>query len=107
MDDKSQNIPPLNLKLKHPPKKRGLPYLIGGLLVVVVAVLIIFLTISRSSSEKKQAEQLKSEVALGPVVRTASVIVSPPEDSIMVEGDARPYESATLYSKLSGYLRSI
>ena len=106
MDEKSQHTP-LDLKLKHPAKRRGLPYLIGAFLVLVVGILVIILTISRNSSEKKQADNLTKEAALGPVVQTASVIVSPQEDSIQIEGDALPYASATLYSKISGYLRSI
>jgi membrane fusion protein, multidrug efflux system len=106
MDEKSQHTH-LDLRLKHPTKRRTLPYFIGALLVSVVGALIIFLTISRNSSEKKQTEQLTNAAALGPVVQTASVIVSPQEDSIQIEGDALPYASATLYSKISGYLRSI
>jgi membrane fusion protein, multidrug efflux system len=106
MDEKSQHTH-LDLKLKHPAKRHTLPYFIGALIVSVVGALIIFLTISRNSSEKKQTESLTKEAALGPVVQTASVIVSPQEDSILIEGDALPYASATLYAKLSGYLRSI
>src|SRR5476649_372230 len=100
MDDKSQNKP-LQLKLKHPAKRAWLPYLIGGLLILVVAGLIIYLTVSRNSSEKKQADQLTKQAALGPVVQTAKVIISPPEDSILVDADALPYASATLYAKIS------
>jgi RND family efflux transporter MFP subunit len=88
-------------------RQRRPPYLIGALIVIGVAVLIILLTTLRSSSEKKETEQLTAEVAKGRVVRTVHVMVSPPEDSVQIEGDARPYESATLYAKLSGYLRSI
>ncbi len=83
------------------------PYFIGAIIVIAVAALIVFLTMSRNSSEKNQTDNLKAEVAKGSVVRTAHVIVSPLEDSVLVEGDARPYESATLYAKLSGYLKSI
>ncbi|HET6400438.1 MAG TPA: efflux RND transporter periplasmic adaptor subunit [Candidatus Kapabacteria bacterium] len=83
------------------------PYLLGGIIVVAIAAIVIVLTVHRNSSEKKQEHELTSEVAKGPIVQTGRVIVSPPEDSVQVEGDARPYESATLYAKLSGYLNSI
>ena len=87
--------------------KQRPPYLLGGIIVAAVAVIVILLTVQRNSSEKKQARQLTAEVAMGPIVQTARVIVSPPEYSIQVQGDARPYLSATLYAKLSGYLKSI
>jgi membrane fusion protein, multidrug efflux system len=104
MDEKSQNT---NSNQNPAPKKRGMAYLIGILLVLLVGGLIIFLTVSRNSSEKKQTEQLTKDAALGPVVQTGSVIVSPQEDSVQVEGDALPYASATIYAKISGYLHSI
>ncbi len=106
MDETSQNTS-LNPNEKPAPKRRGSAYLIGLLLVLSVGILIILLTASRNSSERKQTESLTKEAALGPVVQTASTIVSPQEDSIQVEGDALPYASATLYAKISGYLRSI
>ncbi|HWF44243.1 MAG TPA: efflux RND transporter periplasmic adaptor subunit [Candidatus Kapabacteria bacterium] len=83
------------------------PYLLGGIIVVAVAALVIVMSLLRNSSEKRQEHQLTADVAKGPIVQTARVIVSPPEDSVQVEGDARPYQSATLYAKLSGYLNSI
>ncbi len=83
------------------------PYLLGGILVVIVAAIVILLTVFRDSSVEKQERALDASVAKGPVIQTAPVVVSPPEDTIQVEGDARPYLIATLYAKLSGYLRSI
>jgi membrane fusion protein, multidrug efflux system len=88
-------------------KQKKPPYLIGALIVIAVGALILFMTTSRNASEQKQTEGLKADLAKGTLVQTASVIVSPQEDSILIEGDALPYASATLYAKLSGYLRSI
>jgi membrane fusion protein, multidrug efflux system len=106
MVDTSQNTS-LDSNVKPAPQRRGPAYLIGALLVLAVGILIIILTVSRNSSEKKQTEQLTKDAALGPVVQTASPIVSPQSDSIQVEGDALPYASATIYAKISGYLHSI
>lgn len=83
------------------------PYLLGGIIVIAVAALVIVMTVLRNSNEKKEKQELTTEVANGPIVETGRVIVSPPEDSVQVEGDARPYQSVTLYAKLSGYLKSI
>ncbi len=88
-------------------KQNKPPYLIGALIVIAVGALILFMTLSRNSSEQKQTEGLKADLAKGTVVKVAPVMVSPPEDSVQVEGDAWPYESATLYAKISGYLHSI
>ncbi len=106
MVDTSQNTSP-DSNLKPAAKRRGPAYLIGVLLVLAVGSLIVFLTLSRNSSEKKKVEQLTKDAALGPVVQTTSPIVSPQSDSIQVEGDALPYASATIYAKISGYLRSM
>jgi membrane fusion protein (multidrug efflux system) len=106
MDETSQKTS-LDSNWKPAEKRRGPAYLIGILLVLAIGILIIILTVSRNSSEKKQTEQLTKDAALGPVVQTASPIVSPQADSIQVEGDALPYASATIYAKISGYLHSI
>ncbi len=45
--------------------------------------------------------------ARGPTVRTAIAKASPSERPIRLLGDARPYATATLYSKVGGYLKAI
>ncbi|HEX5316478.1 MAG TPA: hypothetical protein VFX22_07505, partial [Candidatus Kapabacteria bacterium] len=100
MIDKQTNI------VQSTTRKRP-PYLLGGIIVIAVAALVIVMTVLRNSNEKKEKQELTTEVANGPIVETGRVIVSPPEDSVQVEGDARPYQSVTLYAKLSGYLKSI
>ncbi len=92
---------------EHTKRTARPPYLMGAIVVAITAIAIVGLLLLRSRSEKADTRQLTQDVARGPVVQTARVIVSPPEDSVEVEGDARPYVSATLYSKLSGYLKSI
>ncbi|HEY3876725.1 MAG TPA: efflux RND transporter periplasmic adaptor subunit, partial [Candidatus Kapabacteria bacterium] len=83
------------------------PYLLGGVIVLAVAAIVILMTVLRSSSEKRETQKLTNATAKGPVVQTARVIISPSQDSVQVEGDARPFETATLYAKISGYLKSI
>jgi membrane fusion protein (multidrug efflux system) len=56
-------------------------------------------------SASRQA--LAEGVARGPVVQVAEVTQGPKERLIQLLGDTRPYQTATLYSKVSGYVTSI
>ena len=44
------------------------------------------------------------EVAKGPRVRVARAQLSPPVRKLELQGEARPFASATVYAKVSGYL---
>ena len=48
-----------------------------------------------------------AQVAAGPVVQTESVARITQDRSIKLLGETRPYESVTLYAKVSGYLGTI
>lgn len=50
---------------------------------------------------------LAEEMARGPVVQVATVTQGPKERLIRLLGDTRPYQAATLYSKVSGYVTEI
>jgi membrane fusion protein, multidrug efflux system len=52
-------------------------------------------------------EALAEGVARGPVVQVVQVTQGPNERRIQLLGDTRPYQTATLYSKVSGYVTSI
>jgi RND family efflux transporter MFP subunit len=52
-------------------------------------------------------EALAEEVARGPAVQVATIAQGPRERLISLLGDTRPYQVATLYGKVSGYVRSI
>jgi len=66
----------------------------------------------RMSHEKDSAlaasrDALAAGVARGPVVQTVQVTEGPKERLIRLLGDTRSYQTATLYSKVSGYVSSI
>ena len=44
---------------------------------------------------------------MGPHVRTVEAVQGPSERTIQLLADVRPHQNATIYSKLSGYLKSI
>src|SRR6202035_1609504 len=50
---------------------------------------------------------LAAVVAQGPSVEVATVAQGPKERLITLLGDTRPNQSATIYSKVGGYLKSI
>jgi RND family efflux transporter MFP subunit len=47
------------------------------------------------------------EIAAGPMLRVALITQSSDEHSTTVIGETRPYQSVTLYAKVSGYLKSV
>jgi RND family efflux transporter MFP subunit len=92
----------------NPKKNRNTSVYIGGIVVLAVAILLIVLLSSlRKSSIQAETKTRNESVAAGPFVRVSRVMVSPPSESIILEGDAHPYASVTLYAKISGYLKSI
>ena len=52
-------------------------------------------------------QALAEGVAQGPAVQVATITQGPKERLIKLLGDTRPYQTATLYGKVSGYVRSI
>jgi membrane fusion protein (multidrug efflux system) len=58
-----------------------------------------------SLSASRQA--LAEGVARGPVVQVVQVVQGPKERLIQLLGDTRPYQTATLYGKVSGYVTSM
>src|ERR1700759_3374748 len=50
---------------------------------------------------------LADVVAKGPVVQVATIIEGPKERQIQLLADTRPFQSATLYGKVSGYVSAM
>jgi len=61
----------------------------------------------RTSRAADEARGRTEEQARGPRVRVAPVMQSPPERELMLQGEARPFLSVTLYAKVSGYLTNM
>jgi RND family efflux transporter MFP subunit len=89
-----QAAPPQAQKLA----KRGL--IIAFLLIVVIAG-------TRSYLTYRETQRRLAEIAAGPSIRVATVAQSPGEHTITLIGETRPYQEATLYAKVSGYLKSV
>lgn len=78
--------------------KRGLVCLLALLFVIITTKWILV---------NREVRRRAAEIEAGPQVKTARVIQSPGEHTISLIGETRPYQEATLYAKVSGYLRNV
>jgi RND family efflux transporter MFP subunit len=61
----------------------------------------------RNSSAAEEARDLTETQQRGPRVRVARVAQSPADRELVLQGEARPFLSVTLYAKVSGYLTNL
>jgi RND family efflux transporter MFP subunit len=73
--------------------------------VAAVAVLLILNKNKRNVA--KETNQLQQEEEKGPVVQAVKIGMSKPGQELSYTGEARPFESVTLYAKTSGYMDKI
>jgi membrane fusion protein, multidrug efflux system len=90
-------------------RRRGSAALyIGGILILVVAAVMAFLLFTHQRANVQAAtETLKTEGEKGPTVEVASARKVAGSDTLRLIGEARPFQSAVLYAKVSGYMRSL
>ncbi len=84
-----------------------LVYLIGLLVVGGAAFGGLHLWQQKDAQLVTARQALAETVAQGPAVQVATITQGPKERTITLLGDTRPYQVATLYGKVSGYVRSI
>jgi len=82
-------------------------YLFGGLLIFACVVLAYHLWSNKKVGLAQEEQARAQSVDAGPRVTVVSVGESPRERTLSLLGEARPFVSATLYAKVSGYLREI
>lgn len=87
-------------------KSRTLLFLAGGLLAAL-AILLAVIWLQHRSRLHDDRQARRSEIAAGQQVQVAVAGLSPPERSIVLSGEARPYAEVTLYAKISGFLKRI
>jgi membrane fusion protein, multidrug efflux system len=90
-------------------RRRGSAWLyLAGILLVLIAGAMAFVLITRQRSHVEAAtEQLTAEGQKGPSVEIATAHKVAGSNTLRLIGEARPYQSAILYAKVSGYMRSI
>lgn len=76
---------------------------------ILLGAIALFVLISGFKYAMYKREELlrARELAAGPRIRVAKVTRSPGEHETSVIGETRPYQSVTLYAKVSGYLKTV
>ncbi|MBZ5563221.1 MAG: efflux RND transporter periplasmic adaptor subunit [Acidobacteriia bacterium] len=82
-------------------------YLVGSLLLVTCIGVAYRIWATRKVALAQENQSLAAAVAEGPRVAAVTVGEAPRERVISLLGEARPFVSATLYAKVSGYLKVI
>lgn len=79
----------------------------GGCIVAVAAIGLIFMLLKQKELLAKETNVRVTEVKNGPSVKTIKAGMSGAEKGLMLIGEARPFQSVTLYAKTSGYMNKI
>ncbi|MBJ6762491.1 efflux RND transporter periplasmic adaptor subunit [Myxococcaceae bacterium JPH2] len=90
----------------RPPSARGL-FAVGVVSVSVAIGGVAFLATTRSHAEAREAESRRAAVAAGPRLRAVQVTLAASGRDVTLPAEARAWAQATLYAKVSGYLRDI
>ncbi|RJS25004.1 hypothetical protein DRW03_07720 [Corallococcus sp. H22C18031201] len=90
----------------RPPSARGL-FAVGVVSVSVALGGVAFLATTRSHAEAREAESRRAAVAAGPRLRAVKVTLAASGRDVTLPAEARAWAQATLYAKVSGYLRDI
>ena len=78
-------------------------------ILLFIMLLSVFVGISwfKYFSFQRELQRRAAELAAGPRVRVAKVTRGIGEHDVALIGETRPYQSATLYAKVSGYLKAV
>jgi membrane fusion protein, multidrug efflux system len=80
----------------------------GGLILIALAGAGLWYLLTKQSTAVTVAEQKKAvDIQAGPVVKAFRAGMSSGDKGLVLIGEARPYQSVTLYAKTSGYMNRI
>jgi membrane fusion protein (multidrug efflux system) len=82
-------------------------YLIGIVAIGGAALGAWRMWVDKDTALSASRQAMAEGVARGPVVQVVQVTQGPKERLIQLLGDTRPYQTATLYGKVSGYVTSM
>jgi len=89
-------------------RKGSVVLYLGGIVLVVAAALMAFLLFTHQRAHVEAATtELTAEAQKGPNVEIATAHFVAGTDSLRLIGEARPYQTAIVYAKVSGYMRTI
>jgi membrane fusion protein, multidrug efflux system len=82
-------------------------YVVGIALVIVAGGWVTLSNRKHDETLGRESEARAAEVKQGPAVTFATVVMSPDTRGLAYLGEAKPFQSVTLYAKLSGYVNRI
>jgi RND family efflux transporter MFP subunit len=85
----------------------GIFYLLGFVLIAAVAGSVWYFWHTRQQREAQEVRARAEAAAAGPTVQVATAVRGSGVRRLGLVGEALPYKSITLYSKISGYLTRI
>ncbi len=81
---------------------------IGGIIVILVAASgLIYMYTKQKAALSKETEKRINDIKAGPVVKVIKAGMSAADKGLTLIGEARPFQSVTLYAKTSGYMNKI
>jgi RND family efflux transporter MFP subunit len=90
------------------PRKRSLGlYVFGVVLVAVAGAGAAYFAYANSQAVAAARDNIAAEAARGPLVVVATVSAGPKTREITLLGDTKPYSTATLFAKVSGYIKTV
>jgi RND family efflux transporter MFP subunit len=82
-------------------------YVLGALAIAMAALLVFGIARSRRARLAHDVAARKQESQLGARVLVAKIESTPGQRAITLLGEVQPYRQATLYAKVSGYLKEV
>ena len=90
------------------PRKRSFGlYAFGVVLVTVAGAGVVWFAYSNSQAVAAARDTIAAEAARGPRVVVATIEAGPKTREITLLGDTKPYSTATLFAKVSGYIKTV
>jgi RND family efflux transporter MFP subunit len=98
---------PVAMSAPPPTARRGafVLYALGVVLVAAVGLFAMRLVHGRAEATSTEADQRRRDVAAGPKVIVGSVQSVPPGRRLTLPGEVHPWRQATLFAKVSGYVK--
>lgn len=90
-----------------PRAQRTFLYSVGVACVLAAVAAVVLIGFTRSAQTRAEASRRQSAISAGLRVNVVRATRSPPQRRIELQGEARPFASVTLYSKVSGYLKEL
>jgi membrane fusion protein, multidrug efflux system len=79
----------------------------GGLILIIAVVGFLSMFLKQKNAISKETAEATAEVKKGPIVKAIKAGMTNDDNGIVVIGEARPFQSVTLYAKTSGYMNKI